>query len=55
VAVEEAGRRPTFGGAHAVAVLTLATGDKYVVEDWQRRAAKQIAEAQQAVTAGAEM
>jgi hypothetical protein len=46
---------PAFGGAHAVAVITLATGDKYVVEDGARRAAKQIAEAQQAAAAGAEM
>jgi hypothetical protein len=58
VAVEETERRPAFpafGGAHAVAVITLATGDKYIVEDWRRRAAKQIAEAQQAAPAGAEM
>jgi hypothetical protein len=37
-----------------VAVITLATGDRYIVEDWQRRAAKQIALAQQTATAGAE-
>jgi hypothetical protein len=55
VAVAETERRPAFGGAHAVAVITLATGDKYIVEDWQRRAAKRIAEAQQAAAAGAEM
>jgi hypothetical protein len=54
VAVEETERRPALGGAHAVAVITLVTGDKYIVEDWQRRAARQIALAQQAAAAGAE-
>jgi hypothetical protein len=51
VAVEDAERRPAFGGYYQVAVITLATRDKYIVEDGARRAAKQIAEAQQAATA----
>jgi hypothetical protein len=55
VAVEEAERRPAFGGYHQVAVITLTTGDKFIVEDRARRAAKRIAEAKQAATAaGAE-
>jgi hypothetical protein len=33
VAVEEAERRPAFGGRYQVAIITLATGDKYIVED----------------------
>lgn len=54
VAVEEAERRPAFGGYHQVAVITLTTGDRYVVEDGARLVAKRIAEAQQATAAGAE-
>lgn len=50
VAVEEAERRAAFGGYHQVAVITLATSDKYTVEDGARRAGKRIAEAQQAAT-----
>jgi hypothetical protein len=45
VSVEETERRLAFGGWYQVAIITLATGDKYVVEDGSRRAAKQIAEA----------
>ncbi len=55
VSVEEAERRPAFGGWYQVAVITLVTGDKYIVEDGARLVAKRIAEAQQAATtAGAE-
>jgi hypothetical protein len=55
VAVEEAERRPAFGGYYQVAVITLTTGDKYLVQDGARLVAKRIAEAQQAATAtGAE-
>lgn len=49
VCVEETERRPAFGGYWQVAVITLATGDKYIVEDGGRRTAKAIAEAKQAV------
>jgi hypothetical protein len=49
VAVEETDRRPAFGGWYHVAVLTLATGDKYVVEDGGRRVAREIAEAKQLI------
>jgi hypothetical protein len=45
VAVEETERRPAFGGYHSVAIITLATGKEYVVEDGAKRAARQIAEA----------
>lgn len=48
VSVEESERRPAFGGWHQVAVLILSTGDKHIVEDSSRRAAKQIREARQA-------
>ena len=33
VSVEEAERRPAFGGWYQVAVIALATGDKFIVED----------------------
>jgi hypothetical protein len=48
---KETERRPAFGGWHQVAVITLATGDKYTVEDGVRQVAKLIAEAQQAAAA----
>lgn len=51
VSVEESERRPAYGGWHAVAIITLATGDKHVVEDGSRRAAKRIAEAKREATA----
>jgi hypothetical protein len=47
VAVEEAERHPAFGDWYQVAIITLATGDKYVVEDGARRAAREIAEAKE--------
>jgi hypothetical protein len=47
VAVEETERRPAFGGGNQVAVITLATGDKYIVEDGARRVARGIAEAKE--------
>jgi hypothetical protein len=50
VSVEEAERRPAFCGYHPVAVITLATGDKHVVEDGARTAARRIVEAQAAAT-----
>jgi hypothetical protein len=43
--VEESERRPAFGGWYQVAIITLTTGDKHIVEDGARRAARQIAEA----------
>jgi hypothetical protein len=46
--VEEAERRPAFGGWHQVAVITLVTGDKFTVEDGARGAARLIAEAKAA-------
>src|SRR5689334_4625918 len=45
VSVEETERRPAFGGYHQVAVIMLATGKEYVVEDGARRAARMITEA----------
>lgn len=48
VSVEEAERRPAYSGYHQVAIITLATGDKFIVEDGSRTAARQIAEAKQA-------
>ncbi len=48
ISVEESERRPAFGGRDSVAIITLATGDKYIVEDGARRAAKAIAEAKTA-------
>lgn len=47
VSVEETERRPAFGGYWQVAVITLATGDKYTVEDGSRRTAEAIALAKQ--------
>ena len=47
VAIEEAERRPAVGDWYQVAIITLATGDKYVVEDGARRAAREIAEAKE--------
>jgi hypothetical protein len=47
VAVEEAERSPAFGDWSQVAIITLATGDKYVVKDGDRRAAREIAEAKE--------
>jgi hypothetical protein len=51
--VEETERRRAFGGWHQVAVITLTTGDKHVVEDGARRAARQIDEAKVAAAGGA--
>lgn len=51
IAVEETERRPAFGGYHLVTVITLATGDKHIVEDGARRVARQIAEAKEAAEA----
>ncbi|MHB1425505.1 MAG: hypothetical protein ACYC3I_20245 [Gemmataceae bacterium] len=45
VSVEEAERRPAFGGYHPIAVIALATGDKFTVEDGSRTAARLIAQA----------
>jgi hypothetical protein len=45
VSVEEAERRPAFGGWHQVAVVTLSIGDRHVVEDGARTAARLIADA----------
>ena len=44
VAVEESERRPAVGGWYQVAIITLATGDKYIVLDEARQAARQIAD-----------
>jgi hypothetical protein len=55
VSVEETERRPAFGGYHQVVIITLTTGDKYVVEDEARTAARRIAEAQQTAAAEVEM
>ncbi|MHB1425101.1 MAG: hypothetical protein ACYC3I_18170 [Gemmataceae bacterium] len=49
VSVEEAERRPAFGGYFQVAVITLATGDKFTVQDGSRTAARAIAEAKEVV------
>jgi hypothetical protein len=54
ISVEETERRPAFGGYHQVAVITLVTGDKHVVLDGGRRAARQIAEAKQLAEANAD-
>jgi hypothetical protein len=51
IAVEEAERRPAFGGYHQVVVITLVTGREYVVEDGARRLAREIAEAKEAAEA----
>jgi hypothetical protein len=48
IAVEETERRPAFGGYYQVVVITLAKGDKYIVEDGSRRVAAKIAEAKEA-------
>jgi hypothetical protein len=45
ISVEETERRPAFGGWCQVAIITLTTGDKYIVEDDSRTAARMIAEA----------
>lgn len=45
ISVEEAERRPAFGGYCQVAVITLTTGDKHIVEDGSRTAARKIVEA----------
>jgi hypothetical protein len=52
--VEEAERRPAFGGWHQVAVIVLVTGDKFTLEDGARRAARQIAAAKAAAADGGE-
>ena len=44
--VEESERRPVFGDWYQVAVITLTTGDKYVVGDGSRSAVREVAEAQ---------
>jgi hypothetical protein len=51
VSVEEAERRPAFGGYHHVAVITLVTEREYIVEDDPRRAAFEIADALEAADA----
>jgi hypothetical protein len=53
VSVEESERRPAFGGYWQVAVITLLTGDKFIVQDGVRKAAKRIDEAKQAATPAA--
>lgn len=45
VSVEEAERRPAFAGYWQVAVIALATGQTFTVQDGARTAARQIAEA----------
>jgi hypothetical protein len=47
VAVEEAERCSPLGDCYPVAVITLATGDKYIVEDGTRKVARTIAQAKQ--------
>jgi hypothetical protein len=49
--VEEAGRRPAFGGSSFVAVIHLHDGKEHVVYDATPRVARQIAEAQEAAVA----
>jgi hypothetical protein len=49
--VEEAERRPAFGGYWQVAVIVLANGERFVVEDGARRAAKMIREAKEKAAA----
>jgi hypothetical protein len=44
--VEESERHPAFGDWYQVAIITLMTGDKYVVEDGSRSAVREIAETQ---------
>jgi hypothetical protein len=50
--VEEAERRPTFGGWHQVAIVTLTTGHRHVVEDGARTVARQVAAAKAAAVSG---
>jgi hypothetical protein len=45
--VEEAERRPAFGGYWQVAVVTMMNGEKFVVEDGARRAARLVWEAKE--------
>jgi hypothetical protein len=47
ISVEETERRPAYSGYHQVAVITLVTGDKHIVEDGSRTAARKIAETKQ--------
>jgi hypothetical protein len=49
--VEEAERRPAFGGWSFVAIIHLHDGKEHVVCDATRRVARMIAEAQQAAVA----
>ncbi|MHB1421870.1 MAG: hypothetical protein ACYC3I_01480 [Gemmataceae bacterium] len=48
ISVEEDERRPAFGGYHPVAIITMATGDRFTVEDGSRSAARSIAKAKDA-------
>jgi hypothetical protein len=48
ISVEEAERRPAYNGYHQVAVITMINGDKHIVEDGSRTAARKIAETKQA-------
>jgi hypothetical protein len=52
--VEEAERRPAFGGYWQVAVVTMYNGEKFTVEDGARRAAKVIGEAKERAAERAE-
>jgi hypothetical protein len=49
--VEDAERRPAFGGWSFVAVIHLHDGKEHVACDSTRRVARQMAEAQQAAVA----
>jgi hypothetical protein len=49
ISVEETERRPAYGGYWQVAVITMITGDKHIVEDDSRTAARKIAEAKQQI------
>jgi hypothetical protein len=45
--VEEAERRPAFGGYWQVAVIVMVNGERFVVEDGARRVAKMVREAKE--------
>jgi hypothetical protein len=45
--VEEAERRPAFGGYWQVAVIAMVNGERFVVEDGARRAARMVREAKE--------
>jgi hypothetical protein len=51
--VEEAERRPAFGGYWQVAVVTMMNGERFVVEDGARRPAKVVRDAKAGHARGA--